>query len=136
MNPPRQAAAFNPVGTDFDRFLYAQVSDDHRGGLLSVISALARVGVDPWEQAGMLARMPVDGAVRALAALLARLPAQSIEPVDPIPLATHLVTLLPHRPDRPGHTDPISWLARIRTVPGGWLLMLLYVVFTLVLLGT
>ena len=96
----RQSAALHPLGLDFDRFLYAQLGDDQTGGLLSVISALARAGVDPWAEAATLARLPADRAVKALCVLLARLPAGSGTPADPIPLATHLVSLLPRRPDR------------------------------------
>ncbi len=92
-----RSTALNPLGSDFDRFLYAGVGDDRNGGLLSVISALARAGVDPWEQASILARLPVDHAARALSALLARLPVGPGGPVDLMALATHLVTLLPKR---------------------------------------
>ncbi len=91
-----------PLGSHFDRFLYAHVGADRHGGLLSVISALARLGVDPWEQAATLARLSVDSAVRELSALLAKLPAIPGESLDPIPLARHLVSLLPHDPLRTG----------------------------------
>jgi hypothetical protein len=100
----RSAAPLQPLGADYDRFLYAQVGTDRHGGYLSVISALARAGVDPWEQAAILARMPVDVAAQALCVLLARLPARPGAPEDPVPLATHLVSLLPrgvHRALRP-----------------------------------
>jgi hypothetical protein len=89
-----------PLGSHFDPFLYAHVGADRHGGLLSVISALARLGVDPWEQAATLARLSVDGAVRELSALLARLPAIPGESLDPIILAKRLVSLLPRDPDR------------------------------------
>jgi hypothetical protein len=96
MTSPRQSAALRPLGLDFDPFLYAPVGDDQHGGLLSVISALARVGVDPWEQAAMLARLPLDAAVGALSALLEKLPAGSGKPADATHVATRLVALLPN----------------------------------------
>lgn len=92
----KPSAALSPLRLDFDPFLYAQVGDDQRGGLLSVVSALARVGVDPWEEAALLARLPLDAAVRALSVLLEKLPAGSGKPADPIHVATRLVRLLPH----------------------------------------
>lgn len=92
----QSCAALHPLGLRFDSFLYAEVGDDQRGGALSVISALARVGVDPWEEAARLARLPLHGAVRTLSALLARLPAGSGQPADPALVATRLVRLLPH----------------------------------------
>ncbi len=135
MSGPRRSGALNPLGSDFDRFLYEQVGADRHGGLLSVISALARLGVDPWEQAAILARLPVDGAVRALAALLARLPAGTGEPVDPIPVATHLVTLLPRAPQRAEPDAAFADQGNVRTVTSLWFKALLGVVFLLLLLG-
>lgn len=103
MTSPRHPIALNPLGLDLDGFLYAQVGDDQHGGQLSVISALARVGVDPWEEAASLARLPVDGAVEALSALLARLPTGTGQPLDPVPVAQRLVALLPRggQPSKP-----------------------------------
>jgi hypothetical protein len=137
MTTTRQSALLNPLGLDFDRFLYAQVGDDQRGGLLSVISALARTGVDPWEEAASLARLPGDRAVKALCVLLAKLPAGSGTPVDPIPLATHLASLLPRRPAGP--TPKATAAAAINSTASraeSRLTTLLYTGFILLLLGT
>jgi hypothetical protein len=41
---------------------------------LSVLSALARAGVDPWEEAAHLARLPGETATQRLASLIAALP--------------------------------------------------------------
>jgi hypothetical protein len=101
MMSSRQSAALNPPGPDFSRFLYAEVGDDQQGGLLSVISALARVGVDPWDEAASLTRLPLNASVQALSALLARLPAGSGKPPDPVTVAARLVTLLPREEERP-----------------------------------
>jgi hypothetical protein len=111
----------NPLGSTFDRFLYAHVGDDRHGGLLSVISALARAGVDPWEQAAILARLPVDSAARTLSGLLARLPAGPGKPMDPVVLAARLVALLP---PAEGRTAPRPVVSRRGIVGelGSWLL--------------
>jgi hypothetical protein len=110
MNPRHQSTALHPLGLDFDGFLYAPVGDDRHGGLLSVISALARVGVDPWDEAASLARLPAQSAVLRLSALLAKLPEGTGKPADPVPVAAHLVTLLPHGPMRPAalHRGAVS----------------------------
>jgi hypothetical protein len=136
MKPSRGAAALNPLGTDFDRFLYSQVGEDQHGGLLSVVSALARAGVDPWEQAAILARLPVDSAVRMLCALLAKLPAGAGQPVDAIAVATRLVTLLPRARRQPVETPAGAThaLNRIST-PDAWPVALLHAVGLLALLG-
>jgi hypothetical protein len=130
-----QATALNPLGSDFDRFLYADVGADRHGGLLSVISALARLGVDPWEQAAMLARMPVDAAIRALSALLAGLPAPTVAGADAVPLATRLVMLLPRAPRHAEQVADRGARGSIKRVPRHWLKLLLIVVFVLVVLG-
>lgn len=112
----RQSAALYPLGLNFDAFLYAEVGDDQQGGLLSVLSALARVGVDPWDQAALLARSPLDVGVRALSALLARLPDGSGRPADPVGVATRLISLLPH--GSPALAPPTSAITQPSTGTG------------------
>jgi hypothetical protein len=56
------------LGSEFDNFLLAPIGDDNNGMLLSVLSALARLDVDPWEEAAVLARLPGDVATRAIRA--------------------------------------------------------------------
>ena len=46
------------LGSDFNDFLYAPISEGRNGMLLSVLSALARLDVDPWEEAAQLAQLP------------------------------------------------------------------------------
>jgi hypothetical protein len=60
-------AALTPLlGREFDNFLFASIDDDRNGPLLSVVSALARLEVDPWIEAASLARMPREQAKRRL----------------------------------------------------------------------
>jgi hypothetical protein len=44
-------ARTSPLGSEFDGFLYARIGEDSNGMLLSVLAALARLDVDPWEEA-------------------------------------------------------------------------------------
>jgi hypothetical protein len=62
------------IGRDFDSFLFASIGPDRHGQALSVISALARSGLDPWEEAINLSRMPQVGATQRLSRLIASLP--------------------------------------------------------------
>jgi hypothetical protein len=39
------------VLAEFDNFLYASIGADRNGMPLSVLSALARLDLDPWEEA-------------------------------------------------------------------------------------
>ena len=63
--------------------------------LLSVVSALARLDVDPWQEAARLARLPVEAATQRLASLIAALPEASGPRWDPATIATRLIGLLP-----------------------------------------
>lgn len=67
---------------EFDAFLSAPVDEDADGGGLSVMSALARIGLDPWSEAARLSDLPRDAAVEALAVMLGKLPAGSGQPAD------------------------------------------------------
>ena len=68
--------------------------------LLSVLSALVRLDVDPWDEAAKLARLPGEIATQRLAALLAKLPDRPSAPQDLGTIAAHLIALLP-RPTAP-----------------------------------
>jgi hypothetical protein len=89
-------AALSPlIGPEFDEFLSAPISEDRNGMTLSVLSALARLDVDPWREATSLARMPREAAARRLTALIDALPR---EPTSGVPSQTSvaaLVALLP-----------------------------------------
>jgi len=67
---------------EFDAFLSAPVGEDANGVGLSVMSALARIGLDPWSEAARLSDLPRDAAVEALALTLGKLPAGSGQPAD------------------------------------------------------
>ena len=45
------AARFSLLHSDLNDFLFASVGDEQNGMPLSVLSALTRLGVDPWEEA-------------------------------------------------------------------------------------
>jgi hypothetical protein len=91
----RSVAAFF-LGSEFDAFLFAPIEEDRNGMLLSVVSALARLDVDPWQEAADLARLPRETATQRLAAVIAGLPHGSSARPDPGVTAARLVALLPH----------------------------------------
>jgi hypothetical protein len=84
------------AGSEFNDFLYAPISEESDGMSLSVLSALARSNVDPWDEAARLARMPGDAARRTLAALIVALPNGYSTRLDCEALAARLIDLLPH----------------------------------------
>jgi hypothetical protein len=78
---------------------------------LSVISALTRLGLEPWEEAARLAALPKALAAEALTPMIARLSLAWQQRSDNLAIAQRLVGFLPVR----GH---VAELGRQRT--GAW----------------
>jgi hypothetical protein len=89
-------ASLSPLGSEFDNFLFAPIGEERNGMLLSVISALARSDVDPWQEAAKLALLPGETATQRLASLIAALPDRASAQPDPKTIAARLISLLPH----------------------------------------
>ena len=83
------------LGSEFDDFLFAPIGEDRNDMPLSVLSALARLDVDPWEEADKLARLPGETATQRLASLIAALPDEPSAHLDPGTIAARLIALLP-----------------------------------------
>lgn len=62
------------LSAQFNAFLRSGLWLDRDETPLSVLSALARLDVDPWEEAAHLAALPQSSASAKLAAMLANLP--------------------------------------------------------------
>ena len=89
-------AALSPlIGPEFDAFLGAPIGEDRNGTTLSVLSALARLDVDPWREATSLARMPREAAADRLTALIDALPRDPASAIPSQTSAADLVALLP-----------------------------------------
>ena len=85
------------LSSRYDHFLFAPICEDANGMQLSVLSALARMDVDPWEEATRLAAMPKAIAGRTLVATLDRVLGKSSNPSETEVIAGRLVQLLPQR---------------------------------------
>lgn len=76
-------------------FLSAPVGTETNGMTLSLISVFARLGNDPWLEAGRLARLPKPEATENLARIIAGMPS-GIWPLQAATtIATRLIALLP-----------------------------------------
>lgn len=93
VTPGASVSFFRP---EFGDFLYAAVGADRREMPLSVLSALSRLNVDPWQEAAELSELPPDTATKRLASLLARLPGDRWPQADLWTIADRLIELLPH----------------------------------------
>jgi hypothetical protein len=83
--------------SEFDTFLYASVEVSGERPLLSVLSALAPLDLDPWQEAAKLARMSRDKAVWRMAALIETLPGEPSAHSNAKTIAARLVALLPRQ---------------------------------------
>ena len=79
----------------YNGFLHAEVGEEANGVRLTVLTALTRLGIDPWQEAARLSDLPRDVAVTALAAAIARLPEGNWKAADAEAIATRLAGLLP-----------------------------------------
>ena len=60
--------------TDLNDFLFTPIANDEHGMHLTMLSALARSGVDPWDEAASLAALSRESATQKLVELLAGVP--------------------------------------------------------------
>jgi hypothetical protein len=130
----RTASFTNPT-PELDAFLSALVGEDSSGLPLSVVSALARMDLDPWEEAGKLAELPEDAAVQRLAELFLAVPDASLRNGDRTAIATRLIALL--RRGSSGQvksrTQSLTDSVRIRTPPRVYALLFALLIFALLL---
>ena len=90
-----RSASISRLTSEFDDFLFAPIGDERNGMLLSVLSALARLGVDPWLEAAHLTHMPEETATERMASLIAALPDRPSAQPDSASVAARLIALLP-----------------------------------------
>ena len=88
-------ARFSTLSASYDDFLFAPVCEDANGMRLSVLSALARMNVDPWEEATRLAAMPRAIAEKTLLSILDLVSGRSWKSPEAAAIAARLVRLLP-----------------------------------------
>jgi hypothetical protein len=91
------AASVSFYRPEFADFLYTAIGTDRNEMPLTVLSALSRLDVDPWEEAAELSELPKDSATRRLASLIARLPGGRWPLAEATAIADPLIELLPRR---------------------------------------
>jgi hypothetical protein len=88
-----------PLRIEFADFLHSPIAADADGMPLTLLSALARQGVDPWEEAASMASLSRESALQKLGSLLATVPNGPAPGADTETIATRLVALL-HQPSQ------------------------------------
>lgn len=94
--------------SEFNEFLFAYVGEEKSGSQLTVLSALARLGLDPWKEAARLSALPKEAATSALTDALAGLPEGSWKASESRSIALRLIGCLPQHDTRPESSSPKS----------------------------
>jgi hypothetical protein len=92
--------------TDLNEFLFSPIAADENGMHLTVLSALARSGVDPWDEAAKLAALSRERATQKVVQMLAGVPNGPSPGDQTASLAARLVEQL--------HVSPVQ---RLKPVP-------------------
>ena len=107
--------------SDFDAFLFAPIGEEPNGMPLTLLSMLARLGIDPWEEAADLAQLPLEPALQRLTSRLEAAPkSRPATAADTVNIATRLIALLHRAPPRketaPASLPPLKLAAPPRGV--------------------
>ena len=88
---------YSLIHSQFNDFLFAVVSEDESGMQLTVLSALTRLGFDPWREAARLSELTKGAAINALAVTISALPEADLKGSNSRSIAVDLVNRLPAR---------------------------------------
>lgn len=131
------AGILHPHDPEFDRFLQAFVGEDRNGNAVTVLSALARLELEPWEEAAALAALEKEAAGSRLEMLLSQFRDVPALKQDYGSVARKLTRLLPKRRKRltavsdgaengPANLSGLIWAA----------LAILFLILQLIFAGT
>ena len=96
MTTPKNVLNTHPP--EFERFLYASVGKDRNGNVVTLLSAFARLGLDPWSETAELVKLGHETARARLSTLLARFRDVPALASDHYKIAGDLSFLLPEGP--------------------------------------
>lgn len=128
--PNRDVFALDRAG--FNGFLFAAIGTEADGSRLTVLSALARLGEDPWTKAAMWARMPKAASGEALAATIAQMPVTLEDQLAAAQTAARLVQLLPPTAATVSHLPGFSG----PPPRPGWIMIMAIGVCTMIVLSS
>jgi hypothetical protein len=83
--------------SEYNSFLFAAVGEEKLGLPLTVLTALTRLGFDPWREAARLSDLPRETAARTFAVTIAMLPEGDWKASESEAIAARLVNWLPER---------------------------------------
>lgn len=121
----------NPHPPEFDRFLHASVGEDRNGFVVTMLSTLARLGLDPWTETAELVALGHGGAPARLGTLLARFRDVPTLANDHGRVAQDLSQLLPDAPTPGALQRAASKVTDGRPGASGAIWALLAIIFVL-----
>lgn len=127
----------NPHPPEFEPFLHATVGEDRNGYLVTVLSALARLGLDPWNETAELVVLGREAGRVRLGLLLSRFRDVPALGSDHASVALKLSLLLPESPRT--LTRAVPSIARASGIPMGamWtILAIVLIVLQMLFTGT
>ena len=83
--------------SEYNAFLFSAVGQETGGLPLTVLTALTRLGFDPWRESARLSDLPRETAARVFAVTIAMLPEGDWKASDSEAIAARLVNYLPER---------------------------------------
>jgi hypothetical protein len=87
--------AFALRNSGLNAFLFAEVGTELNGSTLTMLSVLARLGQDPWDQAGRWAKLPKAAIIDRLTQIIGQMPLCPQALIDARATASRLILLLP-----------------------------------------
>lgn len=117
--PATPHPVFSLRTSTFNDFLFAPIGEEENGMVLTALSALARSGVDPWDEAARLSELPREIATKNLTFIISGLPNGHWAQSDAGNIAARLIALLPvkrasvsqRRETSHGKHPQLAWLA-------------------------
>ena len=121
--------AFSLLQSEFNDFLYAPIGEESNDLVLTVLSAFARLGIDPWQESARLAHWSKVMATQRMTSIVAGLPNGRWAQSDAGAIAARLIELLPAQRTAPSPSNtradaqhprvrPISKLAFVLMLGG------------------
>ncbi len=115
-----------------ESFLFAEVGTEMNGSALTVLSVLARLGKDPWDEAARWVSLPKATIIDRLTRSIAQMPLSEQSLRDAGQTASRLIQLLPAEMTLRSRTDTITpRLAFVRK----WGLIVLAATFLAIVVG-
>lgn len=131
-------SVLNSHPLEYEQFLYAPVGEDRNGIVVSVLSTLARLGLDPWSETAELVTLGRDAARERLGLLLSRFRDVPALGRDHGQVARELILLLPEVPPAQALKRAASTVSGGRLGSGGtiWaILAIFFVVMQILFVG-